>query len=168
MPIETRLARDLALAGTRIGGVRKLLVASLMVGAAILAVSGMARGESVAGPSRGMLVHTPAGAGVSRIKVAEPSGVIRLFRVVAPAGTRVKVTGVIPGLAGVSISVPRVRRENAETCARHGRAVVCIEAEEACPMPAATWQFRVRRLAGPAGRIRIDFVVGAASAGRYR
>lgn len=104
---------------------------------------------------------TLAGASVHQVDVSEPAGVIRLFRVIAPAGTRVKVTGVIPGVAGVSVSLPIHSRAAApETCSRHGGTVGCAVAEEACPMPEATWRFKVRKMAGPAGRIRVDFVVG--------
>jgi hypothetical protein len=121
---------------------------------------GVIGGEQAAARPAGTFVRMPAGTSVARVEVSEPAGAIRLLRVAAPRGTRMKVTGVIPGLAGVSIPVPRGGRINAETCTHHGSTVACIEGEEACPMPAATWQFRVRKTAGPAGRIRIDFVVG--------
>lgn len=111
-------------------------------------------------------IRTAAGPGTSRLEVAEPAGVIRLFRIAAPAGTRVKVTGEIPGLAGVSTVVPALRDDPAEACSRQGRSVTCVQEEEACPMPSAIWVFRVRKLAGPAGRIRIDFSVGRAASGR--
>jgi hypothetical protein len=137
---------------------RKVLVACVMVGIAIEGSSAFAR--PVVRGSAGLSVRMGAGLGTSRVAVAEPAGVIRVLRVVAPAGTRVKVTGVIPGLAGVSVAIPLARSDNSGSCARRGGAVVCNQGEEWCPMPAATWRFRVRKLAGPAGRIRIDFVVG--------
>lgn len=131
-----------------------------MAGVVFVAWSGVAGGAATAGRSGSLLVPTRAGASVNRVVVSEPAGVIRLLGVIAPAGTRARVTGVISGLAGVSISLPRARVDNAESCTRHGSAVACIQGEEACPMPAANWHFRVRKLEGPAGRIRIDFVVG--------
>ena len=130
---------------------RKVLVALVAAGIAILTTSGMAFSK-----------HTARRAGYRRVELAEPGGVILLFRVVAPAGTRAKVAGVIPEMASVSMSVPRVRGDSAETCSRHGRTISCTEGEEACPMPPATWHFLVHRLAGPAGPIRIDFMVGPA------
>jgi hypothetical protein len=133
---------------------------SVLLAMAFLAFSGAARGEPAASKSDVVLVRMPAGASVGQVQVSERAGVIRLFRVVAPRGTRVKVTGVIPGLAGVTIPIPRDPLINAETCSRHGGTVACVEGEEACPMPAATWRFLVRKVAGPAGRIRIEFVVG--------
>lgn len=144
----------------RIGRMRKAFGLAAVTVVALLALSGVAGGEPAAAGSASMFVRMPAGAKVTRLQISEPAGVIRLLRVVAPRGTRLTITGVIPGLAGVSIPVPRDRRANAETCSRHGSATVCTEGEEACPMPPATWYFRVRKLAGPAGRIRIDFVVG--------
>ncbi|MCL2417713.1 MAG: hypothetical protein FWD04_00350 [Conexibacteraceae bacterium] len=142
---------------------RKVLGRSAVAIVAFLAVSGaaVAVGAPATGRSTSMVVRMPAGATVARVEIPEPAGVIRLLRVVAPGATRVKVSGVIPGLAGVSIAVPQDRRINAETCSRHGSTTACNEQEEACPMPPATWHFRVRKVAGPAGQIRIDFVVGS-------
>lgn len=145
-----------------------------MVGVAFAVLPVVAVGAPVRGRSDTVLVRAPAvvrapaGASVIRLKVSEPAGVIRLFRVVATAGTEVRVTSEIPGLAGVSIAMPSTRHDNAETCARHSRAIACTQGEEACPMPSATWQIRVRKMAGPAGRIRIDFVVGPDRSARVR
>jgi hypothetical protein len=86
--------------------------------------------------------------------------VIRLLRVAVPAGARVNVIGVIPGVAGVRISTPAARNDPAESCERRSAVVVCTQSEEACPIPAATWRFQLRKLAGPAGLIRLSFVVG--------
>jgi hypothetical protein len=83
-----------------------------------------------------------------------------------PAGARVNVIGVIPGVAGVSISTPAARNDPAESCERRGAVVVCTQSEEACPMPAATWRFQLRKLAGPAGWIRLSFVVGRVASER--
>jgi DNA-binding beta-propeller fold protein YncE len=83
---------------------------------------------------------------------------IRLLRVTVPHGTRADLTGVIPHLAGVGISTPRSTAPS-ETCGRRGAVDVCTQAEEACPMPAATWRFRLRKLAGPAGEVKLEFVV---------
>jgi hypothetical protein len=145
---------------------RKLLVRAAIVGIVLVAWSSVDSGDPAARRSVSMLVPTPAGASMNRVEVSEPAGVIRLFRVVAPAGTHLSVTGRVSGLAVVSISLPLVNHDPSETCARHGRSVVCSQSEEACPMPPATWQFRLRKLAGPAGRIRIDFVVGSEHSAR--
>lgn len=140
---------------------RGVLVRFAVVGVALVALPGVAGSKTAPSRSYSATVRTLAGASVDRVELSEPAGVIRLLRVVAPAGTRVKVTGVIPGVAGVSVSLPPHSRAAApETCSRHDGTVGCTVAEEACPMPQATWRFQVRKVAGPAGRIRIDFVVG--------
>lgn len=128
---------------------------------AVIAAPGVAvgqhRGDPV-GDSRS--IRMPAGASTRELRFAEPAGTIRLFRVIAAAGSRVKVSGVLRGLAGVSTAIPSPRDDPAETCHRHRRSVTCVQGEEACPMPPATWVFQVRKAAGTAERIRIVFVVG--------
>lgn len=104
-------------------------------------------------------IEVGSGATVKRFEVSEPAGVIRLLRIAVPRGTRGTLTGVIPDLAGVSISTPRSTWPS-ETCWQDGLDDVCSQAEEACPMPAATWHFVLRKLAGPAGEVRLEFVVG--------
>ena len=132
-----------------------------MVGVVFASLSAVAVSKSASSRPYSTYVETMAGASVHRVDVSEHAGVIRLLRVIAPAGTLVKVTGVIPGVAGVSVSLPlHSRAAPPETCSRHGGTVGCTVAEEACPMPEATWHFKVRKTAGPASRIRVDFVVG--------
>ncbi len=38
---------------------------------------------------------------------------------------------------------------------------VCAEGVQWCPMPQATWHFRLVKLSGPAGPVRFDYVVAA-------
>ncbi|HWD69858.1 MAG TPA: hypothetical protein VG293_06655 [Solirubrobacteraceae bacterium] len=114
----------------------------------------------------GVRIHTRSGADDARAEISEPAGVIRLFRVVAPKGTHVTVTSAIPGIAGVTTSIPIMRDDPSATCAQRGDAVACTQGEEWCPMPAASWRIRVRKRSGPAGWIRVTFVVGALPRGR--
>lgn len=151
---------DLSAAAVRIEVMRRAVATSLSAGVLVLAGAGSAGGAPKAGRSGTLLIQTRAGSSLARAAVSEPAGVIRRFRVVAPAGASVRVIAVISGVAGVSIALPRERLDPSETCTQRGGSVACTQAEEACPMPAATWRVRVRKLAGPAGRIRIDFVVG--------
>ena len=58
--------------------------------------------------------------------------------------------------------VPRGRVEE-EALERGGAGA----AEQWCPMPQATWHFRLVKLSGPAGPIRFDYVVAAPPAGSY-
>ena len=111
-------------------------------------------------------VHTQRGSEESQAEISEPAGVIRRFRVVAAKGIHVTVTSVIPGLAGVSTAIPRPRQDPSSTCTHSGDAVACTQAEEWCPMPAASWRIRVRKHSGPAGWIRVTFAVGPAPRGR--
>ena len=50
--------------------------------------------------------RVPAGSDVKSVDISEPAGVIKLLRLIVPAGTRTSATGVIPDLAGVGISTP--------------------------------------------------------------
>ncbi len=117
---------------------RKLLPVAL----AALALSGTARAD----------VGVAAGHAEARFLVSEPAGVILLLRLTVPHGTHAVVTGRIPGVAGVRIGTG--------DCRRRGAVDVCTQPEEWCPMPAAAWQFRLLKAAGPAGAIRLEFVVG--------
>lgn len=90
-----------------------------------------------------------------RFLVSEPAGVILLLRLTVPHGSRVAVTGRIPHVAGVGISTDGMSK-----CRRRGAYDVCTQPEEWCPMPAAAWHFQLRKLAGPRGEIRLDFVIG--------
>jgi hypothetical protein len=104
-------------------------------------------------------IEVVAGATLKQFEVAEPAGVIRLLRITVPHRTRTTLTGAIPGIAGVSISTSEITVAS-KACRRHGVDDICTQAEEACPMPAATWHFVLGKLAGPAGAVRLDFVVG--------
>jgi hypothetical protein len=115
------------------------------------------------GPSRRPLrrtsvIHVASGSVRKQFAVSEPAGVIRLLRLTLPRGTRANLTGVIPQVAGIGMSVPQ-RNMPSENCRRGGSVEVCTQAEEACPMPAAKWQFQLHKLAGPAGEVRLEFVV---------
>lgn len=105
-------------------------------------------------------VHTRPGGGDAKANISEPAGVIRLFRVTAPVGTHVRVSSTIGGIAGVSTSIPALRDDPSDTCTQRDGRVACTQAEEWCPMPAASWRIRVRKYSGPAGWIRITFAVG--------
>lgn len=141
-------------------GARRALSALALAGVAAVAAPAVAAGAHRRDPVGGsQSIALPAGASTRRLQFDEPAGTVRLFRIVAGAGTRLKVSGVLRGLAGVSAAIPARRDDPAETCHRQGRSVSCIQGEEACPLPPATWLFRVRKAAGPAGRIRIVFVV---------
>ena len=103
-------------------------------------------------------VYLGTGHAESAFRLHEPVGVILLFRATVPHGANVRIDGRIPGVAGVSLAT--TRRLPSLACRRHGATDVCVQQEEWCPMPEATWRFRVTKTTGPAGPIRVDFVVG--------
>jgi hypothetical protein len=90
--------------------------------------------------------------------MAEPAGVVEFLRLIVPHGDRVQLTGTIPGVAEVAIST--TAQPPNPVCNPRGSSTICSEAEQQCPMPAATWQFRLQKLAGPGGTIRAQFKVG--------
>lgn len=106
------------------------------------------------------MISTRSGPAHRSFVLRRPAGVVLLLRLTVRHGIRAWAEGEVPGLAGVRAwSWPR-RGDPALSCARSGATDVCVQGEEWCPMPAAAWRFRVRKLSGPAGDIRLDFVVG--------
>ncbi len=108
---------------------------------------------------RSRSIWVPESAAVRRFALVEPAGVIQLLRITMPRGTRASLTASIPHLASVAMSAPQSQLPS-QACERRGRVDVCTQAEETCPMPAATWRLRLRKLAGPPGEIRVQFTVG--------
>ncbi len=96
----------------------------------------------------------------------ERSGVILLVRLIVPHGVRAHLQATIPHLAGVWIATGGRRIDPPRApapgigCRQQGRYDVCTQPEEWCPMPAALWRMHLVKRSGPAGPIRIDFVVG--------
>jgi hypothetical protein len=99
-------------------------------------------------------VQVGQGATRRRFLMSEPAGVILLLRLTVPHGTRAVANGSIPGVAGVRISTVTA------SCRHTGSVDVCTQPEEWCPMPAAAWHFRLDKIWGPVGSVRLDFVVG--------
>ena len=105
-------------------------------------------------------IRVPSGSAVEHFDFFEPGGAIRLLRLTVPLGAHARLTGVIPGTAGVRLTVPRARNDPSEACHPSGATEVCTQWEEACPMPAAKWHFTLHKLGGTAGEVRVVFVVG--------
>jgi hypothetical protein len=105
------------------------------------------------------VISVRAGATVKQFKISERAGAIRLLRVTVPQRTRLNITGQIPHLAIVGISTPQ-STASAETCRQRDEDEICTQPMQQCPMPAATWHFRLQKLAGPSGDIRLEFTVG--------
>ena len=106
-----------------------------------------------------VVVEFGAGRATRTVWLHEPSGQIRLYRLRAPAGTRVRTTVRLPGL---TVPLEIATRENgaAGACVRGATQVFCTVSEEGCPMPAGRWRVRISKRAGPAGVVTLWFRVG--------
>lgn len=101
-----------------------------------------------------------SGGGRRVFKVRRPSGVVLLTRLTVTHGIRAWATATIPEVSGVRVATFPDRGDPLSPCRRRGRFDVCTQAQEWCPMPAATWRILLVKVGGPAGRVRFDFVVG--------
>lgn len=102
----------------------------------------------------------PAGAAQRRFAMREPAGVILLTRITVPHGVRAYVDATIPGAGGTRFSTALSRPDPALACRRVGASDVCTQQQEWCPMPAGRWRMQLVKTSGPAGPLRVDFVVG--------
>lgn len=106
------------------------------------------------------ILVVPAGATQRRFTMREPAGVMLLTRITVPHGVHAYVDATIPGVGGARFSTALARRDPGLTCRRIGADDVCIQQQEWCPMPAGRWHVHLVKTSGPAGPIRIDFVIG--------
>ena len=124
---------------------------------AVSALTCLAAGSGAAAARPTVATHQlelQAGADRHRFTVKRSAGVVLLFRLTLPRGTRAYLTGRIGSVAGIGISTDRT------SCREEGRFLVCEQEVEWCPLPRGTWGFRLHKVSGPAGRARLDFVVG--------
>ena len=140
------------------------VTAAVAAAAVTLIVGGGAasggRAHAASAPATTVVRHLTGGRGETTFSLREPAGVVLLARVSAPRGVRAFVNATIPGVAGVPMGTTPDGFGQNPTCAVRGRLNVCTEAVEWCPMPQATWRFHVAKVAGPAGDVRVDFIVG--------
>jgi hypothetical protein len=102
------------------------------------------------------------GRAVRTFALRERSGVILLNRMTAPRGASVVVDERIPHVAGARVTTPPSRTAPSPSCHKtNNGSVACTQGEEWCPMPQATWRVRLVKRTGPAGLVRVDFVVAA-------
>ena len=100
-----------------------------------------------------------AGRATRAFTFREREGVILVNRITVPHGVRAFVIAQIPGIAGARVRSWPNRNQPALSCRKRGALDVCTQGEEWCPMPGATWHFRLVKLSGPAGPVRFDYVV---------
>ncbi len=101
------------------------------------------------------------GRAVRTFTVRERSGVILLNRLTIIRGVRIVVDARIPHLAGARVISWKGRTDPSLSCRHTGRFVACTQSEEWCPMPRATWHFKLVKPSGRAGPVRFDFLVAA-------
>jgi hypothetical protein len=114
---------------------------------------------SVSEGSHVAIVHFGTGRGAASFRMREPAGVIRLYRIRAPRGIRLRATAQIPRLT-VPLLIATSPAGPTSPCTVERQSTTCIVGEEWCPMPQTTWVFRVAKVGGPAGEIRLWFRVG--------
>lgn len=140
---------------------------SLAVAATAVAVLTAGGGQSARGRDRAARLsattairHLLSGHRATTFSLREPAGVVLLARVSTPRGVRAFVNATIPGVAGVRFGTGHSPGPLSLSCAVHDARTICTQAVQWCPMPKATWRFHVAKSAGPAGDVRVDFVVG--------
>jgi hypothetical protein len=106
-----------------------------------------------------------AGRATRTFTFREQGGVIRRNQLTVRHGVRVFVDARSPDTSVLKIWSWARRNEPSLSCRRHGGFDICTQGEEWCPMPQATWHFRLVKLSGPAGPVRFNYVVAAPPAG---
>jgi len=106
-----------------------------------------------------------AGPATKTFTFRERGGVILRNQVTVRHGVRVFVDARSPDTAVLKIWSWARRNDPSLSCRRHGGFDICSQGEQWCPMPQATWHFRLVKLSGPAGPVRFDYVVAAPHAG---
>jgi hypothetical protein len=96
----------------------------------------------------------------------ERTGVILVNRLTVVDGVRAYVVARIPHVAGARVNSWPSRADPSLSCRRRGAHQICMQGEEWCPMPQATWHFRLVKLRGPAGPIRFQYRVAPPPAQR--
>ncbi|HEY7397265.1 MAG TPA: hypothetical protein VH538_03105 [Gaiellaceae bacterium] len=100
-----------------------------------------------------------AGPASRTFTMRERSGVILVNRITVPRGVRAYVVATIPKLAGAGVQSWPTPRDPTLACTHDRGRLACRQGEEWCPMPQATWHFRLVKLRGPAGTVRVDYRV---------
>jgi hypothetical protein len=154
--------------------VRLLLLLLAAVAVAVSAASASGRAVSSPGSfseARSPSPHTsrvfllPAGKAQRRFTMREPAGVMLLTRITVRHGVHAYVDALIGRVGGTRFSTGYGRPDPALACRRQGGYEACTQQQEWCPMPAGRWRLRLVKTAGPAGQIRVVFVVGPPPAG---
>jgi hypothetical protein len=136
---------------------RRLRLSGYGFAVALVLVSGLAVGATTAPtPAFQTTVHLSEGRDATALRLHEPSGVILLYRIEAPAGAKVRASAQLP-----SVTVPLfISTSIGDACTHMRNRTVCTVGEEWCPMPEGVWDFKITKLSGPAGDVTLTFKVG--------
>ncbi len=104
-------------------------------------------------------LHFAAGRRTATLTLHEPAGVILLYRLSAPVGTRIlgmtrRPSSTAPMLIGTYRTGP------SSSCRTRASRVTCTVGAEWCPLPSGMWRVRLRKLSGPAGDVTLWFRIG--------
>jgi hypothetical protein len=128
-----------------------------------MTVSGSAPGAPI---GKALGFTSPRGRAQASFSIKEPAGVILLAQISVPHGARAFVAATNPTspYGGTArIATASGRPDPSLACHTQRGLDVCVQAYEACPLGAAVWRLDVVKLSGPAGPIRVRFVVGPRS-----
>jgi hypothetical protein len=117
--------------------------------------------SSITSVAHSVSFRSPPGRAEASFAMHEPAGVILLAQISAPRGVRAVVDATNPFGGSASVATIATRRDPSHPCRLRDRVNVCTQAYEACPLVEATWRFHIVKLSGPAGAVRVDFIVGA-------
>src|SRR2546423_8042052 len=92
-------------------------------------------------------------------RMHEPAGPIRLYRISAPRGTKLRAYAQLPRTT-VPLRIATGPIGPGSACVELRSRISCTVGEEGCPMPEGTWHFRVEKLSGPAGDVVVSFRTG--------
>jgi hypothetical protein len=133
---------------------------ALVLAVALVVSSGSTGAAAVDTAGQSATLHFHRGREVLSFRLREPAGPIRLYRISAPAGAKVRGFAQLPGVT-VPLRIATTATGPNSPCIERGTGVSCTVGEEGCPMPAGVWRFRFEKLAGPAGDVIVQFQVGA-------
>ena len=134
-------------------------------GAVILAATlalcgGSATGRAaVVTSTYSVTLHFDRGRQSLPFRMHEPAGPIRLYRISAPWGSKLRASAQLPRIT-VPLRIATGPIGPGRACTELRSRISCTIGEEGCPMPEGTWHFRVEKLAGPAGDVVVSFRTG--------
>jgi hypothetical protein len=106
-------------------------------------------------------IHLAQGRQRAAFTMRESGGVILLYRISAPIGTRIQgTTQLNPPFGSAPLRIATSRVGPSSRCHRTTARVTCTVSEAWCPLMAGDWHVHLRKLAGPPGNVTVWFHVG--------